>query len=116
MGVAAVVNAVGLDEFEERFFDDDRLCVYGTGDEDGVFDERSTGAVVSRLIREATHVLELPVVGRGSLSRHVDADGECACRDIITPCERGRRGGRGAHEADLCDIAGLYEVESSVGA
>lgn len=57
MGVAAVVNAVGLDEFEERFFDDDRLCVYGTGDEDGVFDERSTGAVVSRLIREATHVL-----------------------------------------------------------
>ena len=69
MGVAAVVNAVGLDEFEERFFDDDRLCVYGTGDEGGVFDERSTGAVVSRLIREATHVLELPVVGRGCLSR-----------------------------------------------
>lgn len=90
MGVAAVVNAVGLDEFEERFFDDDRLCVYGTGDEDGVFDERSTGAVVSRLIREATHVLELPVVGRGCLSRHVDADGECACRDIcvLSSCYR----------------------------
>lgn len=117
MGVAAVVNAVGLDEFEERFFDDDRLCVYGTGDEDGVFDERSTGAVVSRLIREATHVLELPVVGRGCLSRHVDADGECACRDIIRAVAgRDAVVVEDAHEADLCDIAGLYEVESSVGA
>lgn len=117
MGVAAVVNAVGLDEFEERFFDDDRLCVYGTGDEGGVFDERSTGAVVSRLIREATHVLELPVVGRGCLSRHVDADGECACRDIIRAVAgRDAVVVEDAHEADLCDIAGLYEVESSVGA
>ena len=117
MGVAAVVNAVGLDEFEERFFDDDRLCVYGTGDEDGVFDERSTGAVVSRLIREATHVLELPVVGRGCLSRHVDADGECACRDIIRAVAgRDAVVVEDAHEADLCDIAGLYEVEASVGA
>ena len=117
MGVAAVVNAVGLDEFEERFFDDDRLCVYGTGGEDGVFDERSTGAVVSRLIREATHVLELPVVGRGCLSRHVDADGECACRDIIRAVAgRDAVVVEDAHEADLCDIAGLYEVESSVGA
>ena len=102
---------------EERFFDDDRLCVYGTGDEDGVFDERSTGAVVSRLIREATHVLELPVVGRGCLSRHVDADGECACRDIIRAvARRDAVVVEDAHEADLCDIAGLYEVESSVGA
>ena len=99
MGVAAVVNAVGLDEFEERFFDDDRLCVYGTGDEDGVFDER------------------LPVVGRGCLSRHVDADGECACRDIIRAvARRDAVVVEDAHEADLCDIAGLYEVESSVGA
>ena len=93
MGVAAVVNAVGLDEFEERFFDDDRLCVYGTGDEDGVFDERSTGAVVSRLIREATHVLELPVVGRGCLSRHVDADR--VPRHHPRRGQTGRRGGRG---------------------
>ena len=31
MFVGAVANAVGLDEFEERFFDDDRLCLYGMG-------------------------------------------------------------------------------------
>lgn len=83
MFVGAVANAVGLDEFEERFFDDDRLCLYGMGEEDGVYDERSTGAVVSRLIREASCVLELPVVGTGCLARHLDADGECKCRDII---------------------------------
>ncbi|TPF77667.1 MULTISPECIES: hypothetical protein [unclassified Bifidobacterium] len=81
--VGVVANAVGLDEFEERFFDDDRLCLYGLGEEDGVYDERSTGAVVSRLIRESSCVLELPVVGAGCLARHLDADGECRCRDII---------------------------------
>ena len=83
MFVGAVANAVGLDEFEERFFDDDRLCLYGMGEEDGVYDERSTGAAVSRLIREASCVLELPVIGTGCLARHLDADGECKCRDII---------------------------------
>lgn len=81
--VGAVANAVGLDEFEERFFDDDRLCLYGMGEEDGVYDERSTGAVVSRLIREASCVLELPVVGAGCLARHLDAEGECRCRGVI---------------------------------
>lgn len=81
--VGAVANAVGLDEFEERFFDDDRLCLYGVGEEDGVYDERSTGAVASRLIREAACVLELPVIGAGCLARHLDAEGECRCRDII---------------------------------
>ena len=84
--VGDVANAVGLDEFEERFFDDDRLCLYGLGglgEEDAVYDERSTGAVVSRLIREASCVLELPVVGAGCLSRHLDAAGECRCRGIV---------------------------------
>ena len=84
--VGDVASAVGLDEFEERFFDDDRLCLYGLGglgEEDAVYDERSTGAVVSRLIREASCVLELPVVGAGCLSRHLDAAGECRCREII---------------------------------
>ena len=84
--VGDVANAVGLDEFEERFFDDDRLCLCGLGglgEEDAVYDERSTGAVVSRLIREASCVLELPVVGAGCLSRHLDAAGECRCREII---------------------------------
>ena len=84
--VGDVANVVGLDEFEERFFDDDRLCLYGLGgpgEEDAVYDERSTGAVVSRLIREASCILELPVVGAGCLSRHLDAAGECRCREII---------------------------------
>ena len=77
----------------------------------------SSTTTASRLIREATHVLELPVVGRGCLSRHVDADGECACRDIIRAvARRDAVVVEDAHEADLCDIAGLYEVESSVGA
>lgn len=31
MCVAAIADVVGLDEFEERFFDDDRLCMYGVG-------------------------------------------------------------------------------------
>ncbi|MCI1797095.1 MAG: hypothetical protein LKI60_02455 [Bifidobacterium tibiigranuli] len=83
MRIATIANAVGLDEFEERFFDDEPLCLSGTSEEDGVFDARSTGAVVSRLICEAGQVLELPVVGAGCLARHVDADGDCRCRDII---------------------------------
>ena len=40
-------------------------------------------SVVSRLIREASCVLELPVIGAGCLARHLGTDGECACRDII---------------------------------
>ncbi|WP_055426967.1 hypothetical protein [Bifidobacterium aesculapii] len=82
MRIAAIADVVGLDEFEERFFDDDRLCMYGVGEE-GVFDVRSTGAVVARLIHEASHVLQLPVVGAGCLTRHVDAVGECRCREIV---------------------------------
>lgn len=83
MEVSAIGNVVGLDAFEERFFDDDRLLLCGVNDDDVVFDERSTGVVVSRLIREASHVLELPVVGSGCLSRHVDEDEACDCRGII---------------------------------
>ena len=110
MCVAAIANAVGLDEFEERFYDDAPLMLAGglggEGD-DGVFDERSTGVVVSRLIREATHVLELPVIGRGCLARHVDSSGECACRAIIRAI-----GGDGvvcedAHEVTLDALVGM---------
>ena len=86
MFVGAVANAVGLDEFEERFFDDDRLCLYGMGEENGVYDERSTGVVVSRLIREASCVLELPVIGAGCLARHLDTDGVRLPRHH--PCNR----------------------------
>ena len=105
MFVGAVANAVGLDEFEERFFDDDHLCLYGMGEEDGVYDERSTGAVVSRLIREASCVLELPVVGAGCLARHLDADGECKCRDIIRAiASRDTHIYEDAHTAGLLDL------------
>ena len=112
MFVGAVANAVGLDEFEERFFDDDRLCLYGMGEEDGVYDERSTGAVVSRLIREASCVLELPVIGAGCLARHLDTDGECACRDIIRAiASRDALICEDAHTVGLADL-----VQASVGA
>ena len=100
--VAAIADAVGLDEFEERFFDDDLLCLCGVGADDSLFDERSTGAVVSRLIREASHVLELPVVGSGCLARHVDALDECACRDIIRAiAKRGAVVHEDAHDVSL---------------
>ena len=112
MFVGAVANAVGLDEFEERFFDDDRLCLYGMGEEDGVYDERSTGAVVSRLIREASCVLELPVIGAGCLARHLDTDGECACRVIIRAiASRDALICEDAHTVGLADL-----VQASVGA
>lgn len=83
MAVSAIGNVVGLDAFEERFFDDDRLLLCGVTEDDAVFDERSTGAVVSRLIHEASHVLELPVIGSECLARHVDGDETCDCRGII---------------------------------
>lgn len=107
MRVAAIANAVGLDEFEERFYDDAPLMLAGSlggeAGDDGVFDERSTGVVVSRLIHEATHVLELPVIGRGCLARHVDASGECMCRAIIRAIAAGGDGVvcEDAHEATL---------------
>ncbi|MCI1219437.1 MAG: hypothetical protein LKF99_02700 [Bifidobacterium sp.] len=110
MRIATIANAVGLDEFEERFFDDEPLCLSGAGEDDGVFDARSTGAVVSRLIREARHVLELPVAGTGCLARHVDAAGDCRCRDII----RAIAGDQSivyedAHEIALHDLMGVQE-------
>lgn len=105
MCVAAIADAVGLDEFEERFFDDGHLCMYGRGLEDGVFDERSTGVVVARLIREASHVLELPVVGAGCLARHVDATGECRCREIVrVVADRDASVFEDAHDVALADL------------
>lgn len=83
IGRESSVDVLVAADASERRFDDDRLSLYGMGEEDGVYDERSTGAVVSRLIRESSCVLELPVVGAGCLARHLDADGECRCRDII---------------------------------
>lgn len=104
MRVAAIADVVGLDEFEERFFDDDRLCMYGVGEE-GVFDDRSTGAVVSRLIHEASHVLQLPVVGAGCLARHVDAVGECRCREIVRAvAARGAVVHEDAHDVSFDDL------------
>ena len=47
MFVGAVANAVGLDEFEERFFDDDRLCLYGMGEENGTAWARRTASMTS---------------------------------------------------------------------
>ena len=57
-----VATAVGMDGFESRLFDDDRLVIAGTADDDTVLDARSTGVVQARLIREAAHVLMLPTL------------------------------------------------------
>lgn len=57
-----VATAVGLDGFESRLFDDDRLVIAGVSEDDAVLDSRSTGVVQSRLIREAGHVLILPLM------------------------------------------------------
>ena len=115
MRIAAIADVVGLDEFEERFFDDDRLCMYGVGEE-VVFDERSTGAVVVRLIHEASHVLQLPVVGAGCLTRHVDAVGECRCREIVRAvAAHGAVVYEDAHDVSLDDLVVRSEdvVESA---
>lgn len=105
MGVAAIVNAVELDGFQNRLFDDDRLCLCGTDEDDCVFEERSTGVVVARLLREASHVLELPVFGAGCLSRHDDAEGECACRNMIRAlADRDAIVYEDAHQASMNDI------------
>ncbi len=67
-----VATAVGLDSFESLLFDDDRLVIAGLSKDDAVLDSRSTGVVQSRLIREAGHVLVLPLVasnGRAISSR-----------------------------------------------
>ncbi|MGN0108888.1 MAG: hypothetical protein ACI38B_02235 [Bifidobacterium sp.] len=60
-----VATAVGLDGFESRLFDDDRLVIAGTTDDDAVLDSRSTGVVQTRLIREAAHILMLPMLAAG---------------------------------------------------
>ncbi|MEJ5921380.1 hypothetical protein [Bifidobacterium thermophilum] len=82
-----VATAVGLDGFESRLFDDDRLVVAGTTDDDAVLDSRSTGVVQTRLIREAAHILMLPMLA---------ADGGAALTDGGTAL-----GGAGLDEADL---------------
>ena len=68
----SIVDAVDVDGFERHFFDDDYLRLCGTDDENSVFDERSTGAVVSRLLRECDHVLQLPAAQK-TFDRHADA-------------------------------------------
>ena len=62
-----VATAVGIDDFEARLFDDGQLVLAGQGD-DAVLESRSTGVVQARLIREAAHVLELPLLADGSLT------------------------------------------------
>lgn len=57
-----VATVVGMDGFESKLFDDDRLVIAGTTDDDTVLDARSTGVVQARLIREAAHVLMLPTL------------------------------------------------------
>lgn len=104
-GSCVIANAVGLDEFEERFFDDDRLMLAGSDEDDGVFEDRSTGAVVSRLIHEAAHVLELPVIGVGCLAGHVDLDGGCSCSRIIRSIA-----GRGAVVHEDAHTVGLGDL------
>ena len=75
-----IATAVGLDEFESGLFDDDQLCLCGFGD-DAVLDSRSRGVVVSRLIREAGHVLELPLIDSGSSEPHDVAEANRRVRD-----------------------------------
>ena len=82
-----VATAVGLDGFESRLFDDDRLVIAGTTDDDAVLDSRSTGVVQTRLIREASHILMLPMLL---------ADGGAALTDGSTAL-----GGAGLGGADL---------------
>lgn len=81
-----VATAVGLDGFESRLFDDDRLVIAGTTDDDAVLDSRSTGVVQTRLIREAAHILMLPMLA---------ADGGAALTNGGTAL-----GGAGWGEAD----------------
>ena len=75
-----VATAVGLNEFESELFDDDQLCLCGSGD-DAVLDSRSRGVVASRLIREAGHILELPLVDSGSSRLHDVAEANRRVRD-----------------------------------
>lgn len=82
-----VATAVGLDGFESRLFDDDRLVIAGTTDDDAVLDSRSTGVVQTRLIREAAHILMLPMLS---------ADGGAALTDGSTAL-----GGAGLGGTDL---------------
>lgn len=55
-----IVNGIEKDGFASRFFEDDYLNLCTQDQDEQVFDERSTGVVIARLLREADHVLELP--------------------------------------------------------
>lgn len=92
-----VATAVGLDGFESRLFDDGRLVIAGTTDDDAVLDSRSTGVVQARLICEAAHILVLPTLaadggaglggvalGGAAMSPRQDADETARLSAIVT--------------------------------
>lgn len=59
---ATVADAVRLEGFEARNFDDQPLVLAGHDEDDAVVEPRSAGSVQARLVREASHILVLPGV------------------------------------------------------
>lgn len=75
-----VVTAVDLETFEESLFDDEPLLLAGCDEHDAVLDSRSAGVVQARLIREAGHVLMLPMFAPTSLTLDKTGDDAEAAR------------------------------------
>ena len=106
-----VATAVGIDDFEARLFDDGQLVIAGRGD-DAVCESRSTGVVQARLIREAAHVLELPLLADDSLSADAAARGAreavSADRLIRALADPEAIVHADAHEVDLHQLIGSF--------
>lgn len=107
-----VATAVGIDDFEARLFDDGQLVIAGRGD-DAVCESRSTGVVQARLIREAEHVLELPLRADGSLAADEASESArealAADRLIRALSDPEASVHANAHEVDLHALVTMFE-------
>ena len=112
-----VATAVGLDDVEARLFDDDQLVLAGSGDE-AVLDPRSTGVVQARLIREAGHVLMLPMLSDDCLT--LDGRGARAEVDRVRALVRALADADAvvhddAHRVDMHALFGVLSVAEAKG-
>lgn len=112
-----VATAVRMDGFESKLFDDDRLVIAGATDDDEVLDARSTGVVQARLLREAAHVLMLPMLAADSavLSSGQDAaENQRVCAIVAALADPAAIIHLDAHCVDLRLLTGDVRASSRV--
>ena len=105
-----IANALRIEGFEARNFDDRPLVLAGHDEDDAIVEPRSTGVVQARLIREAAHVLVLPGIDDAPASSRAsslaDTATHCAYKLLAALADPDATIHPDAHHADLHTLLG----------